>query len=227
MEGGEDRGTKLLPGLSADEIADFERACGCTFTPEIRELLGFCGGFEEGPMEIIEFKGEMFDPIPSLAGRICHIAPDGFGNFWFHWVPHITANLGPIYYYQHEGPMLIYQSPSMVDFVSECLRFMTPPFSSLIDDVHEFRLKPVQELNRELRSKDSLLTSPDPVIRDFLAPLPNQALICDFRNARPGDGVDLMKMDITALHPTLPILALQPRRSLFGRLTSLFGSQKK
>lgn len=227
-EDGEDRGTKLLPPLTPGEIADYEKELGCTFTPAMRELLGYCGGFEEGPMEIIGFRGKAADYLLGpFRGRFRQIAPDGFGNFWFHWLPAVNGELGPVYYYQHEGPMLFFQSARLEDFVSECLRFMTPPYASLIDDVHEFRIKPINELNRDLREPGVVKGSEDPEIRDFLAGLPADALVQDFREARVGDGIDLAKLDVIALHPTLPLLAVKPRKGLLSGLASLFGGAGK
>lgn len=222
-EDGEDRGTRLLPPLSADEIAAMERSFGCTFTSEVKALLAFCGGFEEGPMEIIEFKGALADYLlPALKGRFHRISPDGFGNFWFHWAPYVNERLGPVYYYQHEGPMLIHQSDGIEAFVSECLRFMRPPYDSLIDDVHEFRLRKITTFNDDLKTRDAM-RSAKPDLADFVAGFDEDVSFYDFRGAKPGDGVDLAKLDVVALHPELPVLAVRKRKTLAGRIASLFG----
>lgn len=222
-EDGEDRGTKLLPPLSAAEIADMQRRYGCDFTPEVRALLAFCGGFEEGPMECVTFKGEPADYLPPpMNGRFDDIAQDGFGNFWFLWHPCANGRLGPIYYYQHEGPMLIYQAPDIEMFVSECLRFMRPPYESLIDDVHEFRLRPIKTFNDDLLTREAAMAA-DPSLAEFAVGFGSDASFYDFRGAKPGDGVDLARLDVIALHPTLPVLAVRPRKTLVGRIAALFG----
>lgn len=222
-EDGEDRGTRLLPPLSDAAIAEMERSYGCEFTAEVRALLAFCGGFEEGPMEIIEFKGEPVEYLlPALKGRFRSIASDGFGNFWFHWASYVNERLGPVYYYQHEGPMLIYQSDCIEAFVSECIRFMRPPYASLIDDVHEFRLRPIATFNRDLLTREMTIAA-DPSLAEFAAGVPEDSLFYDFRGAKTGDGVDLSKLDVVALHPVLPVLAAKPRKTLFGRIASIFG----
>ncbi|MGZ0657366.1 SMI1/KNR4 family protein [Coraliomargarita sp. W4R72] len=215
-EDGEDRGTKKLPGLSENEIETFERECGSNFTTDIKELLRNCGGLEEGPMEIIDFKGEMVDYLRFGENRIKEISPDGFGNFWFYWLPHVSEELGPIFYYQHEGPMLFYQSHSLREFISECIRFMTPPYDSLIDDVHEFRIKRIQDLNSDLIPITSYEV--DPKTESFISSLQNDVLIYDFRNSKVGDGVDLQKLEVVEMHPDLPILAIRKRKSLFQKL---------
>jgi hypothetical protein len=57
--------------------------------------------------------------------------------------------------------MIFYQSSRLVEFVEECVRSMTPPFKSLIDDVHEFRLKPIRDLNSDLIERDVAISSGD------------------------------------------------------------------
>lgn len=224
-EDGEEQGTKLLPPVSAPEILELQDVYGCSFTEEVQELLAFCGGLEEGPMEIIDFKGQEVDYIlPTLRGRFRNIAPDGFGNFWFYWTSHVGPNLGPIFYYQHEGPMLFYQADCIGDFVRECIRFMTPPYTSLINDVHEFRLRQIRTLNNDLLSRDA--ASADHELEDFLRNLPADTLIYDFRTSKVGDGVDLAKLDVIGLHPKLPVLALRKRPGLIRRLSSIFGSKR-
>ena len=223
-EDGEDLGTKLLPALSLPEILKLQEVYGCEFTEDVKELLAFCGGLEEGPMEIIDFKGEEVDyGLLSLKGHFRSIAPDGFGNFWFYWKSHVSPDLGPIFYYQHEGPMLFYQADSIGDFVRECIRFMTPPYASLIDDVHEFRLRPIRSLNDDLRPRAAVEGSNE--LEDFLRSLPADALIYDFRTSKVGDGVDLAKLEVIGLHPKLPVLALRKRPGLIRRLFSIFGSK--
>ncbi len=222
-EDGEDNGTKLLPPLSDAELDELQKLYGCTFSTDVEELLRYCGGLEEGPMEFIEFKGSDADFVPpTLRGRFRTIALDGFGNFWFYWTTHVGPELGPIFYYQHEGPMLFYQADGIADFVRECIRFMTPPYASLIDDVHEFRIRPLRTLNDDLLNREAVNAQADQRLIDFAEPLPDDTLIYDFQNSKVGDGIDLAKFDVVALHSTLPILGLRRRKSFWEKLLVLF-----
>jgi hypothetical protein len=223
-EDGEPYDLQLMPGMSAERIAGIERHYGCTFDPEVRELLAYCAGFEGGAMELVEFHGEpMDDLLPAMKGRFRSISPDGYGNVWFHWDSWVNARLGPVFYYMHEGPMLLYQCEGITDFVAEYLRFMRPPYDSLIDDVHEFRLRPIRALNDDLKTRDALIADA-PELGEFAAGLPEDVSFRDFRNAKPGEGVDLAKLDVIALHPVFPVLAVRRRKTLAGRLAALFGS---
>lgn len=222
-EDGEPAETKLLPGLSPDEIAEIESSIGLPLDLDTKELLSFSGGLEEGPMEIINFKGKQLEEvgISYHDGRMCEISPDGFGNFWFYWIPQLTSKLGPIYYFQHEGPMIFYQSPTLIHFVDECLRFMQPPHESLIDDVHEFRIKPIKELNLDLKEKNHEDVMKDSILREFSVSLPEDALIYDFRSAQVGDGIDLKDLEVLSFHKSLPIFAVRKKLTLFQRLMGI------
>ena len=224
-EDGEPTETKLLPALTPNEIAKIESSIGSPLDPETKELLSFCGGLEEGPMEVINFNGEQLEEvgISYHDGRMRAISPDGFGNFWFYWTPQLSNKLGPVYYFQHEGPMIFYQSPTLIHFVNECLRFMNPPYESLIDDVHEFRIKPIKELNLDLREKNHDFVMNDSILEEFSSSLPADALIYDFRSAQIGDGIDLKNLEVISFHSALPIFAVRKKPTLFQRL---FGKKK-
>ncbi len=223
-EDGEPYAMKLLPPLDAASMATLAARSKSTLSDDVKKLLAFCGGFENGALENVDFQGEDAKWIlPSLNGHLICIAPDGYGNFWCYWKTAVNAHLGPIYYYQHEGPMLFYQSPTLIDFVAEYLKFMTPPYQSLIDDVHEFRLKPLKEINRDCLTSVQAAVASNPMLREFAAAAPKDCVFYDFTTAKVGDGVDLKSYEIAAIHPVLPILALSPRQGLLQRLFSKRG----
>ncbi|QIF03549.1 SMI1/KNR4 family protein [Roseimicrobium sp. ORNL1] len=228
-EDGEPWDTKLLPPFNAQEIASIERELGYALPEETRSLLEFCRGFDGGALETFELWGPEADYLYPviLRGRFRALAQDGYGNFWFYWNRAGTVDLGPIYYYQHEGPMLFVQCSSILEFVDEWLRFMRPPYQSLIDDVHEFRIKPIQELNKDLVSRETALASGDEVLRELAEPLEAGAMIYDFRNRKLGDGVDLKQLDVLAMHPKWPILAVRPRATLLGKLKGMLTGKAK
>jgi hypothetical protein len=162
-----------------------------------------------------------------MKGRFQNLGNDGLGNFWFVWNSHVHEGFGPVYYYMHEGPILLFQSDDMEVFVRECLRMMTPPYASLIDDLHEFRLRPIKTLNADLKSRSSVLSGSDATQVEFARTLSEDAQIYDFRGAKPGDGVDLKQLEILAVHPSLPILGVRRRKGLFATVASLFSGKKK
>lgn len=222
-EDGEDRGTRALSPLSEAEIEAVAQRCGGALAPELRMLLAYSAGLEGGPMELVEFAGsEERLYFPPLEDRTYQIAPDGFGNAWCHWATWINDRLGPVLYYQHEGPMLLYQCDDMATFVHEYLRFMRPPYESLIDDLHEFRLRPVRSLNDGLMSRESILAAA-PDLADFVAGVEGDAQFRDLRGAKPGDGIDFAGYDVIAVHPVFPAFAVRRRKRWRERLAGIFG----
>ncbi|RBP44366.1 SMI1/KNR4 family protein SUKH-1 [Roseimicrobium gellanilyticum] len=223
-EDGESWDTKPSPPFSADEIAAMERKLGHSLPAETRALLEYCSGFDGGTLECFDFWGrdETFAYPKSLRERFRCIAVDGAGNFWFYWKGAGSGDLGPVFYYQHEGPMYFYQCDSLVQFVDEWLREMTPPYKSLINDVYEFRIRPIKELNNDLLTREAAMAGGDEVLRAFAEPLEQDVMIYDFRSAKPGDGVDLRYLDFIAAHPKWPILAGRGRSTFLRKLKRFF-----
>lgn len=219
-EDGEINPVKLLPPVAPAKLAELEAEIGAALSPECRQLLSYCAGWEEGPLEGADFIGFTpdFDPIPGVSGtRMQEIATDGLANSWFYWKTARSPDLGPVFYYQHEFPVIVRQSDRLVDFVNECIRMITPPFQSLIDDLHEFRLKPAKELNDALILRESALASADGELARFAQAHPEAGWFCDLRQTKVGEGVNLAALDVIGLHPRLPMLALQKGRSGLAR----------
>jgi hypothetical protein len=223
-EDGESWETKPSPPFSADEIAAMEGGLGYPLPPETRALLEFCSGFDEGALECFDFRGwaDTYAYPKCLRERFQRIAIDGAGNFWFYWKGAGTGDLGPVFYYHHEGPMIFYQCDSLVQFVDEWMRYMTPPYEGLIHEVYEFRIKKRKEINSDLLTREAVMASGDAVLREFAELLEQDAMVYDFRNAKPGDGVDLRYLDFIAAHPKWPILAVRGRATFLRKLKRFF-----
>ncbi len=227
-EDGEPRDTNLLPGLSQDELANLEHDLGFQLPEPTRELLKFARGFEEGPMEVVDFVGAPANWFYLLRDKnrpYREIAPDGFGNSWFYDFDGSSSDLGPVFYYMHEGPMILFQSSNLTEFVEECLRFMTPPFQSLVDDVHEFRLKPIKNLHDDLISYQDALRA-DEHLAAFAATFDEETFFYDFRSSKPGDGFDLAKVHAVGRSDHHPIFALRNRKSLIQKVKRMFQPKK-
>lgn len=225
-EDGDSWDIKPQPPCSAEEIAAIESELGYALPEETKALLEYCRGFDGGVFEGFDFWGEdakyLYPTI--LRGRFREIAQDGTGNFWFYWKGAGTGDLGPVFYYFHEGPVYFYQCDRLVQFVDAWMRYMAT-FEGLINDVSEFRIRPLKEINKDLLSRDAAMASNDAVLREFAEPLEQGTMVSDFRSAKIGDGVDLQKLDVTAVHPRWPILAVRQRATLFGKLKSLLGGK--
>ena len=224
-ENGEELGTKILSGYSLAEIENLELEIGTTFCPELKELLLFCQGLQEAPMEYVEFVGAIVNYYHVLdSGEFIYreISQDGFGNSWFYIQDLCSDKIGPIFYYMHEGPYILYQSENIFDFIDECIKFCKEPYDSLIDDVHELRLKPIKDLPNDLISKSEALKG-DQTLSQFANTFPDNTVFLDFRSAKVGDGFDLVKFEAIDRCELEPIFALVEKPSLMKRIKGLFG----
>jgi cell wall assembly regulator SMI1 len=174
--------------LSEQEIAAFEARLPCPLPPEIRELLKFCKGFTGGATDFVDFTGQdcVFDH-PAFPHGL-PIAPDGFGNFWVVDLVPESKCWGPIYFVCHDPPIVLYQSASLEDFLTELFKKCIPPRKSAIDDVHDDRLFQVWRNNPGALTRDECLRSRDDHLRAFSAQLDAFFLVIDLRNAVVGSG---------------------------------------
>ena len=156
--------------------------------PEITELLGACSGFD-GTIDQVDFTGR--DRCSSWARRF----PTAFrshttalaisGLVDLH--PHSTR-WGPIYFVCHDAPVILYQSGSLEEFLTNCSACSNRRMKSLIDDVHEDRPARVWRTNPGVLSFEQCLRSGDPILSAFARELDDTFRIVDLRGAKPGDG---------------------------------------
>ncbi len=180
---------RLSSALSAAEMRDLERSLPCPLPEDVRELLSFTRGFENGPLESVDFAGlsggfgldEVF-PNP-LA-----IAHDGYGNYWIVDLHRDSTDWGPIFYACHDPPVIVLQTRSFEHFLTEVLRFANTPHASEIDDIHETAASRIWRENPGAVPAPQLRQAADPVLRSFAGSLSDAFLIVDLRTAAPGDG---------------------------------------
>jgi hypothetical protein len=180
---------KLRPPLSESEIEGFAATLPCPLPAKIHDLLRLCRGFDEGPVDVVDFTGE--DCSLGLEGVFPHgvsIAGDGYGNFWVVDLLPSSRDWGPIYYACHDAPVILYQSPDLEHFLTELFKLVTPPHGGLVDDVHEDRLFDVWRRNPGVKEQAECLSSPDERIRAFAAQLDPSFQIIDLRDAAVGFG---------------------------------------
>lgn len=179
----------LSAGMSADELEALARELPCPLPDDVRELLAFSRGFENGPMESICFAGlpggfELDGVFPSPLP----IAHDGFGNYWIADLLPESTCWGPIFYACHDPAVVVFQAATLEEFVREFLRFATPPHASTIDDVHDKAAYRIHATNPEARPANQLRDSTDPSLRAFAQSLSDDFFVIDLRSASVGDG---------------------------------------
>jgi len=225
---------KLMPGLSAEELAVRELGLDAPAVPdEIRELLRFAEGFELGGDEI-GFWGfgcgglEAAFPCGNLIGE----TGEGAGNFWCVDVSRRTGAWGPVFYAAHDPPVVVLQSPTLAGFLRDLVashRDRTGgPLAALAPFITE-----VCRRDPDLQNAADLQGSDDPVVRRFVEGLPARLgpwLVADLRGGRVGSGFTWGKFGADTIirrygSELLFALAPPPTRRPSGFFSRLFGGR--
>jgi hypothetical protein len=200
-EDGDEVPLDLGPPATEDEIAALERRVGGSLPRELREVLAVTRSLE-GPLDVINFLGIPGGmEVPGMPAAL-ELAGDGFGNFWVGDPTPESSEFLPVFFACHDPPVIVFQSPSLGDFLREVFRQLTPPHESLID------VAAGGELEAFARSLDH---------REYL--------IYDLRHATPGEGFTWGRAGPHAdvhRHGHQRIFAVDQRRPT-GRLKRMFG----
>jgi len=179
---------ELSPPLKPEEVDSLQERTGQPLPQELRMLLTFCSGIE-GCLDGIDFTGaSMAFEQREVFPNGLPIARDGFGNFWVLDLTPQTATVAPVFFACHDAPVILYQSANVSSFLAEVFRMNTPPYKSLVDNVHEDRLFEVWRRNPGVIDQATASTSSDPVMRSFALELPQHFQIVDLRKVDPGMG---------------------------------------
>ena len=221
-EDGERVDLHLLPGLDAEAVSQFEASLPCALPVEIRELLLLCRGFEGVVLDRVDFTGrDMMFEHEVIFPHGLPIAADGFGNFWVVDLSPGSTEFGPIWFACHDAPVILFQSEGLSDFLAELFKTCEPPYRSLVDDVHEDRIRDVWRTNPNVLTHHDCVDSTDPVLHEFADSLDSTYEIIDLRGASPGDGFSWGRYGpstVVRRHGNHPVFAYQRKKGLLGRL---------
>jgi hypothetical protein len=214
---------ELLPPATDAEVADLEATLSVPLPSEMREALAVSAGFANGPLEslsLLDLAGFGMDDVFPEAYSIGH---DGFGNYWILDLLPDRDECGPVFYACHDPPVIAYQSASVADFLRDVVALWQEGPRSPVDVVHEDVTSSIWAQDPGLASPDELATSVDPVLADFAAGFPPEAVFADLRSATVGDGfawgrygprTEWTRAGTHRLWATVP----PQRRGLLGRL---------
>ncbi len=212
-EDGEPLEISLLPGLTPEQVSDFETKIGFPLSSDIRELLEFTNGIENGPLVAVDFTSSCdyvgIGERSEFGWMTIGFAADGCGNHWGYVLSKDSRELGPIYYFCHDPPVFLYQSPNLAHFLNEMFKMCMPPFKSLVDDVHGDRLKEVWLDNPGLVAVEDARAMGDHILSDFARTLPEGWKLIDLREPEIGAGFSWGRCKEFRRHPDAMIFAME------------------
>lgn len=215
---------KVLPGLSEAEIDAFEAILPCPLPPQILRLLKVCRGLDETAVESVHFASHRVGTVwPTLAFPCgLPIAHDGLGNHWVADLQPDSTDWAPIYFLCHDPPVVLFQSPSLEQFLVELFNCWVAPFNSAVDDVQHDRNFNVWRRNPGVLQHKDCVRSRDEELSTFASQLDPSSQIIDMRVPTVGFGFSWGRYGPNTevrRFGSRPIFAYQQR----GLLRRLFG----
>jgi hypothetical protein len=219
-EDGEIFKVEFDPPVIASQIGLLQSRLPAPIPDEVREVLDYCRGFS-CMLETVDFSGDC-GQVYEEAFPLGHpIAADGWGNGWVVDLSPASREWAPIYFVCHDGPVILYQSPTLEHFLTEVFKMGVPPHKNLIDDVHEDRLFNVWDKNPGTLSYEQCMESADAELKAFAGELGAGYTVIDMRTPQIGMGFTY-RWGIRRFGE-LPIFAY---KRPVGLLQKLFGKSK-
>jgi hypothetical protein len=213
----------VSPGIPGGRIDALSEKFGFKLPGELLELLPECSGLD-GLLETIDFTGEARGfGYEAIFPRCIPVAHDGFGNYWVLDASPEGAWVAPVFFACHDPAVILYQSSSLAEFLSEVVNMFRPAHKSLADDVHEDRIFDVWRRNPGTLTVAEA-ASGDEVLRAFAETLDERFAVVDFRRPEVGMGFSWGRhgpRTEVRRHGDERVFAYAapPRRSLWSRLT--------
>jgi hypothetical protein len=180
---------RLLPPARDEEVAALASRLPCPVPDELRDLLAVSRGFENGPLESMDFLGLDGIEAPELLPYGFPIAHDGFGNYWVVDLTPASTTCSPIFFLCHDPPVLVLQTWNLSEFLLETLKLGRLGEDSLVDWVHEEASSRIWREQPGAVDRDTVARIGDPALTAFADTLEPGDLVVDLRQAQPGDGL--------------------------------------
>lgn len=186
---GEPRQLKLKPPLAEQEWKVLRGQLPCPIPADVEEALGFSRGLDnaEHVSEGVDLSGLSISGqyLEEFAPHALAIADDGCGNSWsLDLQPH-SKGWGPVFFFCHDPPVLIYQFASVLEFLQQLER--TPQQSELGQACHNWRHRIWRD--NPLVADHAWALGADAEMAIWAKELGPGWEFVDLRQPKPGDGV--------------------------------------
>jgi cell wall assembly regulator SMI1 len=217
---------ELAPAAPPEELERLEGELGLPLPRELRATLELTTGIDGGALESIDFTGRTLDvEVRELFPAGLPVAADGYGNFWVLDLTPDEPETAPVFFLCHDAPVVLYQAPSLGQFLHETFRMSIPPHASLVDDVHDDRLFHVWRENPGATARSAALAADDD-LRAFAEQLDDRFEVVDLRSPEIGMGFSWGRYGPRTevrRHGFLRLFAYAPPERKPGLLRRVFG----
>jgi len=195
-ESGKQHRFRLSPGLAEQELSAFETSVPCALPDEMRELLRFARGCEglacrlgrRFAVEEIGFADFQGFGLENIFPHGKELAVDGCGNSWVVDLTSESKTFAPIFFSCHDPPVVVYQTESLLHFVSEMVRGSRAPWKSDIADVYKEFATRIWRQNPFVQTRSQCLATGDSELSAFAESFDETWEFIDLRNPKMGDG---------------------------------------
>ena len=172
--------------LTDDEIVVLQDDVGLPLPDELVATLRETR--EIDGIEPIDFTGRTMDvEVGELSPSGHPFAADGFGNFWFLDLTPEDTECAPVFFLCHDPPVVVFQSPTLGDFLNELFRIYEPPHESAVIDVHDGAAFEIWRTNPGVIDHETALSGDDE-LRAFAGSLDDRFEFVDLRSPAIGMG---------------------------------------
>lgn len=183
------------PPFSAEELNELRNSIPCQIPADLSELLSYCSGFEIDFSEFLDgvffITGESAPDFTEMLSPTCvTIARDGFGNYWAVDLSAESTEFGPVFYLCHDPPVVVYQSDSLFDFITEVLKLGREPWESSVSEVHKKCI-----FKKCWYTHEQCLDSGDSELESFAKSLDDSYTFFDLRKPEIGSGFEWPNSD--------------------------------
>jgi len=178
----------LMPGLSREEIAEFQKRLPGPLPDEIRELLGYSAGFHLASVGSVHFTGTTDSQFTKALPFAVTLLADGSGNFWVVDVNSKSGAWGAVFFVSHDPPVIVVQSPELETFLSQVLDPGQSNPKNALNHVRKVGAMRIWKDDPWLISVRDARTVQDPGVSNFAGQLPENFRLADLRSREVGSG---------------------------------------
>ena len=177
-----------MPGLPSIDVAELQKSLPSPLPDEIIELISYSAGFDISPNRSLRFTGVPGFSFASLLPYSVALLGDGAGNFWAADINPLNGAWGPIFFVNHDPPVIVLQEVNVGSFISQLVAPNETSAEGGFDEVLARAVNRIWRADPWLVSADKARSCLDANLSAFVDQLPTNYCIADLRAKEIGSG---------------------------------------